>query len=84
MRPVGTSFNNQWVLARARSRHRERAATSAGVAPATDPASKEEQGSCDSRPPAEPREPRAKRHAASPAFAPGHVRKHPRWIDRDT
>jgi len=81
---MGTSFNNQWVLARARSRHRERAVASAGVAPATRPASPEEQRACESCPPTEPREPRVKRHAGTPAFTPGYVRKNPRWIDRDT
>ncbi|MGN6451963.1 MAG: hypothetical protein ACTHL7_02685 [Steroidobacteraceae bacterium] len=80
---MGTSFNNQWVLARARSRHRERAAASAGVGSAG-PASQEQQGACDSSPPAELREPRAKRHAGPPAFTVRHVRKNPRWIDRDT
>jgi len=25
-----------------------------------------------------------KRHAGTPAFTPGYVRKNPRWIDRDT
>ncbi|HYX74462.1 MAG TPA: hypothetical protein VE819_07245 [Steroidobacteraceae bacterium] len=85
---MGTSFNNQWVLARARSRQRERAAAGGGVAPATGPAPTEGQESLDALPLAEPREPRAKRHAGPPgsglAFPLGQVRKHPRWIDRDT
>jgi len=88
---MGTSFNNQWILAHARSRYRQRAALGGGVAPANDPAATEEQESPDSQLPGEPREPRAASAGGGDpesdfalGFAARSARMHPRWIDRDT
>lgn len=73
---MSTSYNNQWVLVRARSRWRRRA-------PAAD------SGTIGQTPAALPREPHERQPSPTP---PQHVRppysrrvrKRPRWIDRDT
>jgi hypothetical protein len=88
---MGTSFNNEWVLAVAHSRCRQRAALGGGVAPVSDPAANDEQELPDSPLPAESREARtANGSGGDPesgfalGFAARSARLHPRWIDRDT
>ncbi len=92
---MGTSFNNQWVLARARSRGGERAAaesavTSAGGTPA-DEAHEEQTAPSDRHHPSARRPAQEASTAGTgrggagfgPALAYRNARKHPRWIDRD-
>ncbi|HVN46868.1 MAG TPA: hypothetical protein VMT66_16685 [Steroidobacteraceae bacterium] len=67
---MSTPFNNQWLLGRARARRRERppAAPEAAAVP---------------RQAAVPRHPR-RTPGFGPAVAGTTMRKHPRWVDRDT
>ena len=70
-----STYNNQWVLGRSRARARRRA-PAAGSGALEQPATPL---------PQEPHERQAAgtRERPRPAFT-GPVRKHPRWIDRDT
>ncbi len=94
---MGTSFNNQWVLARARSRRRERAAGAGALSSAGDtgaPAGHERRDALAADRHHAPERQRAQEASTgaaghrSPGFGPAlawrHARKHPRWIDRDT
>ena len=86
---MGTSFNNQWVLRRARPRRGEPATVNHTPRTPADPPGEEGQPS-DAHRGAEAHRLPAKAHAQVPAgvfdlaFARRSVRKHPRWIDRDT
>jgi len=70
-----STYNNQWVLGRSRSRWRRRA-------PAAGGGGFEQPAAPLSQEPRE-RQPAGTRERPRPAFT-GPVRKHPRWIDRDT
>ena len=79
---MGTPFNNQWVLGRARSRRRQRTTHQ------QEGATHAPTGSQESRAATLPRNPR---HGGGPedarlglAFMARASRKRPRWIDRDT
>jgi len=72
---MSTSYNNQWVLGRARARWTRRAAAA-------------DSDALGQRPAPPPREPHERQ--PSPAHQPSQpalnrpMRKHPGWIDRDT
>ena len=68
-----STYNNQWVLGRSRARWRRRAPAGGGGA-LEQPAAPL---------PQEPHERHPSGKRPRPAFT-GPVRKHPRWIDRDT
>jgi hypothetical protein len=87
---MGTSFNNQWVLGRAPPRRGEPAIVSESARHHTDPAGEEGPVPADTHRAGEPHRPPANArsgHAGSTfgiAFTRRRVRKHPRWVDRDT
>ena len=70
-----STYNNQWVLGRSRARWRRRA-------PAAGSGAREQPAAPLPQPPHE-RHPSGTHERSRPAFS-GPVRKHPRWIDRDT
>ena len=70
-----STYNNQWVLGRSRARWRRRAPAAGSGAP-EQPLAPLPQERHERHPSATHKRPR-------PAFT-GPVRKHPRWIDRDT
>jgi hypothetical protein len=78
---MGTSFNNQWVLGRAASRRGE---------PIPDSSGEEGQPRADAHRAGDPHRLPANARSGHGAAALGlvitrrRVRKHPRWIDRDT
>jgi hypothetical protein len=76
---MGTTYNNQWVLGRTRTRWRRRAgaAGTGGLGQPVDPLPPETH-THEPHAPASPVPPRPRAAFARP------VRKRPRWIDRDT
>ena len=70
-----STFNNQWVLSRSRARWRRRAPAVGSGAREPPPAPLPQES--------HERHPSGTHERSRPAFS-GPVRKHPRWIDRDT
>jgi len=70
-----STFNNQWVLSRSRARWRRRAPAVGSGAREPPPAPLPQES--------HERHPSGTHERPRPAFS-GPVRKHPRWIDRDT